>query len=201
MDWRIAHQNRAHACHVPGAAAAGRVHKLRVQPGPAAHQHFQQEVRQLLGLRPGEEFEVTFECRAPTTGERATCMSSAVHVRTPGAVVLPAVWWPQQFVLLLQLSSAQCVRQPRCRLLHLPNAGEQLLLEGMQAFDAAAHCAAVSAARRLRAKQPEQAPPVPAAAAAGGAQAGGQAAQQLGGSSGGGGGGGRDGLRGGGAGH
>ena len=30
---------------------------------------FQREVRALLGLPQGSDFEVTFECRAPTTGE------------------------------------------------------------------------------------------------------------------------------------
>lgn len=58
-------------------AAAGRVHRLRVPPGPEAHVAFQREVRALLGLPQDSDFEVTFECRAPTTG---AWHSGACHV-------------------------------------------------------------------------------------------------------------------------
>jgi hypothetical protein len=47
---------------------AGRVHKLRIQPGPGAQECFQRQVRELLGLPPDGAFDVTFECKAPTTG-------------------------------------------------------------------------------------------------------------------------------------
>ncbi|MEW5297457.1 MAG: hypothetical protein WDW36_000663 [Sanguina aurantia] len=47
----------------------GRTYKLKVRPGQAGLEDFQQQVQKLLGFEITSEFEVMFECKAPQTGE------------------------------------------------------------------------------------------------------------------------------------
>lgn len=46
----------------------GRVHKLRVRPGPEGKEDFKRQVRQLLGYSDDMEFDVIFECKTPHSG-------------------------------------------------------------------------------------------------------------------------------------
>ncbi|KAL6758282.1 hypothetical protein V8C86DRAFT_2599010 [Haematococcus lacustris] len=48
----------------------GRTYKLRVQPGPAGLRQFKEQVRTLLGFEVTEDFDVSFECQVPSTGEK-----------------------------------------------------------------------------------------------------------------------------------
>lgn len=50
----------------------GRVHKLRVCPGPEGKEDFKRQVRQLLGYSDDMEFDVIFECKTPHSGENIT---------------------------------------------------------------------------------------------------------------------------------
>eukprot|EP00775_Hariotina_reticulata_P005703 gene5703-5942_t len=86
---------------IMAVSVRGRVHKLRVKPGPEGKEDFKRQVRQLLGYDDSMEFDVIFECKTP-------------------------------------------------------HSGEKVQLHGFSAFDAATHCAAVSAAKRLRNKQSRQ---------------------------------------------
>jgi hypothetical protein len=59
----------------------GRVHKLRVRPGPDGKEDFKRQVRALLGYDDSMEFDVIFECKTPHSGEQdhglAGCWQSA----------------------------------------------------------------------------------------------------------------------------
>lgn len=48
----------------------GKTYKLKVKPGPEGLREFQQQVRELLGFDITDEFDVTFECQIPHTGEK-----------------------------------------------------------------------------------------------------------------------------------
>lgn len=48
----------------------GRVHKLRVRPGPDGKEDFKRQVRALLGYDDSMEFDVIFECKTPHSGEQ-----------------------------------------------------------------------------------------------------------------------------------
>lgn len=48
----------------------GKTYKLKVKPGPDGLREFQEQVRQLLGFDITDDFDVTFECQVPRTGEK-----------------------------------------------------------------------------------------------------------------------------------
>ncbi|KAF8072376.1 ATP5PO [Scenedesmus sp. PABB004] len=85
---------RRPATPVMAIAYEGATHRITVYPGPQGRARFEAEVRALLDLPAGEEFDVEFLCRAPDTGAL-------------------------------------------------------LSLDGIGAFDAATHCAALTAAERV----------------------------------------------------
>jgi hypothetical protein len=48
----------------------GKTYKVQVQPGPEGAAAFERQIRSLLQLPEGLEFDVIFHCRAPGTGAR-----------------------------------------------------------------------------------------------------------------------------------
>lgn len=76
----------------------GKTYKVPVKPGSDGAKEFEDEIRNLLRLPDGQEFDVIFHCKAPVTGDK-------------------------------------------------------LQLQGLSAFDAAVHCASVSASQRATQKQ------------------------------------------------
>jgi hypothetical protein len=46
----------------------GKTYKVQVQPGPEGAAAFERQIRSLLALPEGLEFDVIFHCRAPGTG-------------------------------------------------------------------------------------------------------------------------------------
>ncbi|KAF8072342.1 hypothetical protein HT031_000001 [Scenedesmus sp. PABB004] len=102
-DWKRALTPEALQPTTPVMAVSvrGRVHKLRVKPGPEGKEEFKRQVRALLGYDDTMDFDVIFECKTP-------------------------------------------------------HSGEKVQLHGFSAFDAATHCAAVSAARRKAPRQQQQ---------------------------------------------
>uniref|UniRef100_A0A383VB01 RING-CH-type domain-containing protein n=1 Tax=Tetradesmus obliquus TaxID=3088 RepID=A0A383VB01_TETOB len=102
---------------IMAVSVRGRVHKLRVRPGPDGKEDFKRQVRALLGYDDSMEFDVIFECKTP-------------------------------------------------------HSGEKVQLHGFSAFDAATHCAAVSAAKRLKNKAHRTSSAAAAAAAAAGSSPG-----------------------------
>eukprot|EP00775_Hariotina_reticulata_P002234 gene2234-2546_t len=86
----------------------GKVHRIKVFPGPEGKKRFEQEVRRLINLGDDEEFDIEFQCKSPL-------------------------------------------------------GGNTLKLGGLGAFDAATHCAALTAAERQHKRQQQgQAQPQPA---------------------------------------
>ncbi|KAF6259128.1 hypothetical protein COO60DRAFT_1638600 [Scenedesmus sp. NREL 46B-D3] len=79
----------------------GQIHYIKVYPGAEGRARFEAQIRELIQLEDGEDFDVEFECKAPDTG-------ATLH------------------------------------------------LDGINAFDAATHCAALTAAERIS-KQQQQA--------------------------------------------
>lgn len=53
---------------IMAVSVRGRVHKLRVRPGPDGKEDFKRQVRQLLGYSDDMEFDVIFECKTPHNG-------------------------------------------------------------------------------------------------------------------------------------
>ncbi len=92
----ITQENRCRFCHnvLPtwrGALAAdtppalpvmsihckGKTYWLQVLPGPEGLELFKSDVRQLLGLKDSQTFDITFQCKMPGYGEsRAVYHSS-----------------------------------------------------------------------------------------------------------------------------
>lgn len=54
---------------IMAVSVRGKVHKLRVKPGPEGKEDFKRQVRQLLGYDDTMEFDVIFECKTPHSGE------------------------------------------------------------------------------------------------------------------------------------
>ena len=72
----------------------GRTYKVQVQPGPEGAAAFERQIRSLLQLPEGLEFDVIFHCRAPGTGDKLqlqglNAFDAAVHCASlsnkPGA--------------------------------------------------------------------------------------------------------------------
>ncbi|WIA07938.1 hypothetical protein OEZ85_007415 [Tetradesmus obliquus] len=55
---------------IMAVSVRGRVHKLRVRPGPDGKEDFKRQVRALLGYDDSMEFDVIFECKTPHSGEK-----------------------------------------------------------------------------------------------------------------------------------
>lgn len=45
------------------------VHRIRVKPGSDGMREFQQQIRALFQIPDSQEFEVSFKCKAPNSGE------------------------------------------------------------------------------------------------------------------------------------
>jgi hypothetical protein len=123
----------------------GKTYKVQVQPGPEGAAAFEKQIRSLLQLPEGLEFDVIFHCRAPGTGEaagvgaagrgagcwgRGTAGAGQRLRRGRGGSAAPLVW------LWLMPHPAP--------LPHPPSTGDKLQLQGLNAFDAAVHCASLS---------------------------------------------------------
>lgn len=48
----------------------GKTYKMKVKPGPEGLKLFKEQVRLMLGFDISEDFDVTFECHVPQTGEK-----------------------------------------------------------------------------------------------------------------------------------
>ncbi|KIZ07041.1 hypothetical protein MNEG_0912 [Monoraphidium neglectum] len=62
----------------------GKTYKVQVQPGPEGAAAFERQIRSLLQLPEGLEFDVIFHCRAPGTGDKLqlqglNAFDAAVH--------------------------------------------------------------------------------------------------------------------------
>lgn len=72
-DWRpnITPEHLRPAVPVMSIHFNNNTYWLEVHPGPDGLRRFQSEVRQLLGLKDNQEFDITFECKVPgTAGSR-----------------------------------------------------------------------------------------------------------------------------------
>jgi hypothetical protein len=117
-----------------------------------------------MGYDSTETFDVVFECKVPETGEQKSRTAGAGEREAWGnrGRGSQGSWRPAAVV------ARTCLQNPR--LPHHPaglppappstTPGEQIWLAGFGAFDAATHCAAVSAARR-RAQKPAKPSPGP----------------------------------------
>lgn len=85
QDWREALVPPTPVLPTPVMAICfeGKVHRVRVLPGPEGSRIFQEQIRQLLKLQPGEEFDVKFACKAPDSGAVRTAVSPQWYTCSP----------------------------------------------------------------------------------------------------------------------
>eukprot|EP00882_Tetradesmus_deserticola_P002712 GHRQ01002883.1.p1 GENE.GHRQ01002883.1~~GHRQ01002883.1.p1 ORF type:complete len:151 (+),score=36.33 GHRQ01002883.1:170-622(+) len=75
-DWRQSLAPRYDSADVPARPATpimaisfeGQIHYIKVYPGAEGRARFEAQIRELIQLEDGEEFDVEFECKAPDTG-------------------------------------------------------------------------------------------------------------------------------------
>ncbi|CAK0738761.1 hypothetical protein CVIRNUC_001089 [Coccomyxa viridis] len=135
-DWKstLTPQCGANAPAVMNVNFDGRTYSFEVKPGPEGYREFTQAIRRAFNLPEDSELNITFTCDEPSAAAEAEPMSP---------VLLPAV--PIQ-------------AQPPPPTIHdttpmaaptLMHQNSLLTLQGAGAYDAAVHCASVSAARRI----------------------------------------------------
>ncbi|KAK9838039.1 hypothetical protein WJX74_010289 [Apatococcus lobatus] len=122
-DWKSALTPRcgANAPAVMNVNFDGRTYSFEVKPGPDGYRQFTEAIRRAFSLPEDSELNITFTCDEPTTG-----MERPQPPPPPPPPAAPV-----------------CVSQPA------PVPGSLLTLQGAGAYDAAVHCASVSAARRM----------------------------------------------------
>ena len=144
---------------------------LQVKPGPDGYRQFTEAIRRAFTLPDDSELNITFTCDEPTTGGRAVCERvggcgwadlvgcCSLHLQSS-----ETVWgwrascrpgWPAHLLIVwLSVQPRDMGRSP-CPPHSQPatsaavDNGSLLTLQGSGAYDAAVHCASVSAARRL----------------------------------------------------
>jgi hypothetical protein len=139
----------------------GKTYKVQVQPGPEGAAAFERQIRSLLQLPEGLEFDVIFHCRAPGTGARGRWRGRARAGLKgwPGGLgppragpgfgrLCPAPAGSGRVAWSVPPDSAR-VTHPRAALrapspCHRRMPGDKLQLQGLNAFDAAVHCASLS---------------------------------------------------------
>jgi hypothetical protein len=57
----------------------GKVHRIKVFPGPEGKKRFEQEVRRLINLGDDEEFDIEFQCKSPLGGKQGCTVPVASH--------------------------------------------------------------------------------------------------------------------------
>eukprot|EP00882_Tetradesmus_deserticola_P013550 GHRQ01014386.1.p1 GENE.GHRQ01014386.1~~GHRQ01014386.1.p1 ORF type:complete len:199 (+),score=21.36 GHRQ01014386.1:67-663(+) len=77
---------------IMAVSVRGRVHKLRVRPGPDGKEDFKRQVRVLLGYDDSMEFDVIFECKTPHSGEAGTLAASMRGGCSAGHVMPHQAW-------------------------------------------------------------------------------------------------------------
>ncbi|PNH02771.1 hypothetical protein TSOC_011217 [Tetrabaena socialis] len=132
----------------------GRTYSFEVQPGPDGYRRFTSAIRSAFSLPEDSELNITFTCDEPATGKQARARVGAGSVGSEGAG-----------------------KEGRA------SRGSLLTLQGAGAYDAAVHCASVSAARRISTGTPLA--PAPIWPVNGGGGGGGQGGAGGGGAAGG----------------
>lgn len=152
----------AKACACAACRGAAAPPHVQVKPGPEGYRQFTEAIRRAFNLPDDSELNITFTCDEPTTGSAgavaawgiraAGAATAAVSARRRG--VEPAEPAP----LLAPDLHAMCADRapaltapapPRLPVPAAVDNGSLLTLQGSGAYDAAVHCASVSAARRL----------------------------------------------------
>ena len=112
----------------------GQTYSFEVKPGSAGYKQFTQAIREAFSLPEDSELNITFTCDEPSQG----------------TLSLQQILWSTS-----QPSShaRSCVTHCDLILAGLIHAGSLLTLQGAGAYDAAVHCASVSAARRILQQQ------------------------------------------------
>jgi hypothetical protein len=146
----------------------GQVHRIKVYPGPEGKARFQQQIRELVHLGEDEDFEVR------TSRVCVSVVRCVVVVVVVLLLLLPRTLPASPAAVKRQLSAvpgeslqthastthsrplpptAPPQVEFECR---APGSEAVLHLDGMDAFDAATHCAALTAAERARKRQAQQ---------------------------------------------
>jgi hypothetical protein len=186
-DWRpaLTPTELKPAASVMSVRYRGVTHKITYTPGPDGLQHFL-ETLQSVGIKVASASQVTFLCRSPDTGkpsaatERSLSMPPntlyallqlfvvKVGLSKPSGMASPGSACTQLQVFLVCGMLWGCGPPPKtntstCPCPHLCSAGEEMALKGLKAFDAAAYCASITAAKRvLKEAKRKQQPPAPA---------------------------------------
>jgi hypothetical protein len=84
-DWREAHAGKPKAAPVMSVVYNGKVHQIRVQPGPIGQEKFRDEIRNIFNLSEEDTIELTFGCKIPGSREEEVTLEgwssfdAAVH--------------------------------------------------------------------------------------------------------------------------
>lgn len=152
-DWKgtLTPQCGANAPAVMNVNFDGRTYSFEVKPGPEGYRQFTEAIRRAFNLPDDSELNITFTCDEPTTGSAgAVCGGGRLAPSKPW-LCLRVLSLPSCLMAALP-HRAPALTAPAPPRLPLPAAvdnGSLLTLQGSGAYDAAVHCASVSAARRL----------------------------------------------------
>jgi hypothetical protein len=123
-NWREAHEALPRGRPIMTVCHNGVSHHVLVEPGPEGQQQFQATVRRIFGLEEDDAMQLTFGCKVPgSPGERrwTACCAS------PAGRAISRSYPPPS-----------------------PPPASEVTLEGWDSYDAAVHCAAISAGQRVR---------------------------------------------------
>lgn len=148
-DWKktLTPQCGANAPAVMNVNFDGRTYSFEVRPGPDGYKQFTEAIRKAFSLPDDSELNITFTCDEPVAQAPDTPPSTPFSLPTT-PVPVPAMM----------------EEEPLTPPASPP--GSLLTLQGAGAYDAAVHCASVSAARRITQHSPggTRLPDSPAAA-------------------------------------
>lgn len=138
----------------------GQTYSFEVKPGSAGYKQFTQAIREAFSLPEDSELNITFTCDEPSQGTLVKHLGPRARLGY-ACVLLSGILFPSFLspdLLQKAFSGARLlIRKYLCEQLLLPagliHAGSLLTLQGAGAYDAAVHCASVSAARRILQQQ------------------------------------------------
>mmetsp|Transcript_2518 Transcript_2518/g.6705 ORF Transcript_2518/g.6705 Transcript_2518/m.6705 type:complete len:300 (+) Transcript_2518:1592-2491(+) len=155
-DWRVCLTPDI-SCKMPATMNVtfdGIVYSFAVKPGKHGYQDFTERIRQAFHLPQGCELNITFTCDEPSTGvlhQSDLLMRHCTHCIVETAAGLHASVWAdmREFAHKHACTSLHAHSRHACSYVSLcVCAGLPLTIHGQGAYDAAVHCAGISAARR-----------------------------------------------------
>lgn len=132
-------------------AHEGKTYQVVVRPGPEGRDEFEQTIRRIFRLSPGDSISLTFGCALPQAARDDPVLGVCACVRGEVALVFvsggaqSSKWLPCSWVKCHTLRLQELNKHSHT----LPAAaGSEVTLTGWECFDAAVFCASLSAGQR-----------------------------------------------------